>query len=399
MNILILDVETTISNNGNWADQTNKLVMPGFKFLGLEPIVYVYDTSYIQSLIDQADLLVGFNIKFDLHWLRRYGIEFSDKKIWDCQIAEFLFSSQKNAYPSLDATLIKYGFEPKLDVVKTEYWEKGIDTDKIPLRILREYLEGDLIKTEQVLLKQKELFKCEHKGKYKLFQLQCEDLKVLQEMEYNGLRFNTAAARNEAKEIEKQLEDVYRRICEIVGIPGDIPFNLNSNDHLSAVLYGGTITWSIKVPDGVYKTGARVGQIKYKNQEMRQDFPQLVKPLDKSETKKSKKNREEGDNWSPSSWSVAEDVLLQLKAKAKAKELIDLVLEYGKLEKLKGTYLEGFSDLIEKMNWPKDMLHSNLNQCTAITGRLSSTKPNIQNVDPQTKRFLESRYAEHIRTV
>lgn len=374
MNILILDVETTISNNGHFADRNNKLVMVGFKPLyGYSEIHYDLSSGCrenMQCVIEAADLLVGFNIKFDLHWLNNYGVSFSDKKIWDCQIAEFLFEAQQNKYPSLNGTLEKYGYPPKLDVVKTEYWDKGIDTTDIPTDILREYLARDLEATEQVFLKQKELFKGEHKGKYKLFQLQCEDLKVLQEMEYNGLRFNSKAARAEATDIKQQMESLEGRICELVGISSDIPFNLNSNDHLSAILYGGSISWIVKVADGVYKSGKKVGQIKYRNKEVSQQFDRLVEPLEKTETAKSKKSDGEA-----TSWSVAEDVLKQLKAKGKAKEVISAILEYSKLEKLTNTYLEGFSDLIEKKNWPADMIHGNLNQCSVVTGRLSSTSP------------------------
>ena len=46
------------------------------------------------------------------------------------------------------------------------------------------------------------------------------------------------------------------------------------------------------------------------------------------------------------------------------------------------------------MNWKKDMIYGNLNQCVAVTGRLSSTKPNLQNVDPATKKYIETRYAD-----
>jgi len=391
MKILILDVETTISNNGHFADHNNKLVMVGMRVLNLKTNktyeIISLNKEIIQMEVHKADLLVGFNIKFDLHWLARHGINFSNKKIWDCQIAEFLFESQQNKYPSLNATLEKYGYPPKLDVVKTEYWDRGIDTDQIPYEILFEYLVRDLEATEQVFLKQKELFKGEHKGKYKLFQLQCEDLKVLQEMEYNGLRFNSKAAREEAANIRQQMESLEGRICELVGIPSNIPFNLNSNDHLSAILYGGSISWIIKVADGVYKSGKKVGQIKYRNQEVSQQFDRLVEPLEKTETAKSKKSEGEA-----TSWSVAEDVLRQLKARGKAKEVIEAILEYSKLEKLTNTYLEGFSDLIEKKNWPTDMIHGNLNQCSVVTGRLSSTSPNLQNIDPYTKKFLESRF-------
>lgn len=409
MNILIHDDEATMfkydgeihpkDRRGSPYSTRNRLVAIGNKWLGKPTEMYYNPTEKdIQSTIETfkaADLIVGFNLKYDLSWMMLHGVDFSNKKLWDIQIAEFLFLSQTKKYPSLNSTLERYGLPPKLDVIEEEYWSKGIDTDLIPKGILLKYLDIDCIRTEEAFLIQKEFFKGEHKGKYKLFQLQCEDLKVLQEMEYNGLRFNSKAARAEATDIRQQMESLKGRICELVGIPSDIPFNLNSNDHLSAILYGGSINWITKVADGVYKSGKKVGQIKYRNQEVSQQFDRLVEPLDKTETKKSLKFREEGDYIYPmqaTSWSVAEDVLKQLKARGKAKEVIGAVLEYSKLEKLTNTYLEGFSDLIEEKNWPEDMIHGNLNQCSVVTGRLSSTSPNLQNIDPYTKKFLETRY-------
>ena len=44
------------------------------------------------------------------------------------------------------------------------------------------------------------------------------------------------------------------------------------------------------------------------------------------------------------------------------------------------------------MDWPDYTLFSNLNQCVASTGRLSSTKPNQQNFPPEAKTFCVSRY-------
>lgn len=159
MNVLTLDVETTISNKGNPFDQTNKLVCVGVKYLldgkELGNTIY-YNLSNIDELSDiqddifNADILVGFNIKFDLHWLRRIGIDFTGKRIWDCQIGEFLLNNQLTPYPSLDGAAEKYGFPKKLDVVKTEYWDKNIDTSDIPREVLSEYLKQDLILTEQV---------------------------------------------------------------------------------------------------------------------------------------------------------------------------------------------------------------------------------------------------------
>lgn len=191
MNILTLDVETTISNKGNPFDQTNNLVLVGTKRLGEKALCNLSFDLVCQE-INWADILVGFNIKFDLHWLKNFGINFEGKRIWDCQIGEFILNYQKTPYPSLNQACEKYGLPQKLDIVKTEYWDKGIDTDQIPLDILSDYLEQDLILTEQVFLKQRQQFK--NDPRHKLFRLQCQDLLVLQDMEYNGILFNVEKA-------------------------------------------------------------------------------------------------------------------------------------------------------------------------------------------------------------
>ena len=84
-----------------------------------------------------------------------------------------------------------YGLGNKLDVVATEYWEKGIDTQDIPREVLSDYLNQDLLPTERVYEKQIEDFNTNHPPEtLTLFKLQCQDLLVLQEMEYNGMWFD-----------------------------------------------------------------------------------------------------------------------------------------------------------------------------------------------------------------
>lgn len=393
MNILTLDAETTISNSGHFADQSNKMVIVGGKWVDkLSAWTISSDKSYfsiVQEEIDIADIIVGFNIKFDLHWLRRAGVDISNIRVWDCQIAEFLLESQTNPYNSLNDACIKYGLETKLDVVKTEYWDKGINTDQIPPDILEEYLRQDLALTEQVFLKQQEEFKNQHPNLLKLFKLQCRDLLVLEDIEYNGIRFNTESARESAKELDDKIIGIHN---DIINLIGNIPINLSSNDHLSALLYGGVINETIKQPAGVFKTGAKQGQIKYKNVDIEHKLERLISPLKNTETSKSKKRRELGETSEETLWEVNADVIRQLKPTGKAKKIIELFLEYSKLEKLKNTYLLGWSDLIDKMNWKKDYIYGNLNQCVVVTGRLSSSKPNLQNADKATKQFMETRY-------
>lgn len=159
---LILDVETTTSNKGNPFDRTNKLIQIGFKTLH-EPACVLdfrdgFNVEEIQKTIDDARRIIGFNLKFDLHWLRRLGINIEHISVWDCQLAEFILEKQTNPYNSLNDALTKYQFPLKLDTVKLEYWDKGIDTDAIPREILTDYLVGDLEATESVYLKQLDIF-------------------------------------------------------------------------------------------------------------------------------------------------------------------------------------------------------------------------------------------------
>lgn len=381
-NVLTIDCETSISNKGSPFDQTNKLVCVGLKTKDQTFINYFdYETelAFVQRRIDQASIIIGANIKFDLHWLRRIGIDISKIKVWDVQLGEFLLSYQQNKYPSLDGAAEKYGFDKKLDIVKTEYWDNGIDTDMIPRNILSDYLNQDLILTEQVYLAQLEQFKSN--GLMPLFRLQCADLLVLEEMEYNGIYFDVEKARKHAGEIHIELNEITKELSKYTN---GITINFNSNDHVSALLYGGTIGVDDKIPIGVYKSGARAGQVKYKNIVKEYPLPRLVEPLKGTETKKSIEGKEY--------WEVNETVLRKLKLSKQAKIVVDLLNKYSGLEKLRGTYLNGYSDLIDEMNWSANMLHGTLNQCVAITGRLSSSKPNLQNSDPATKVYMETIY-------
>jgi DNA polymerase I-like protein with 3'-5' exonuclease and polymerase domains len=396
MNILILDVETTISNKGNPFDKRNKLVAIGLRWLHSKGSQICWEPEWLaHQMIDEADILVGFNIKFDLHWLRRVGINFEGKRIWDCQIGEFILENQHNPYPSLNQAAEKYGLGQKLDVIKTDYWDKGIDTDQIPREILSEYLTQDLVLTEKVFLKQQEQFDSLWKSKYQLFKLHCFDLLVLEEMEWNGIKFNTEKALKKADEIEEELNGILE---DLTSFTNGVPVNLGSNDDVSCLLYGGTITIDSRIPVGVYKTGNRVGETRYKIISKEYELPRLIEPLKGTSTKLKEGQTEQDAKY----WHVNDTVLRSLKATGKAKKVIALRNRYMELSKLQGTYLRGWSELIDKMGWEHDngvgVIHGNLNQCVAVTGRLSSTKPNLQNADPETKTYCESRYETNSRS-
>lgn len=221
---------------------------------------------------------------------------------------------------------------------------------------------------------------------YKLFRIACADLLVLQEMEWNGLLFDRENAEQYASELQTQIDELTRKWSVLIGKDC---VSISSGKHVSAVLYGGTLTEEHRIPAGYYKSGAKKGQVKYARADIEHVFPRLVDPMKNSESARGKQ-----DDGSCTEWSVSEDNLKQLKAKGKAKELIKIVLEYRKMEKLRGTYLVGYPKLIDEHGWEGNYLHPNYNQCVAVTGRLSSSSPNAQNQDKETKRFIISRYED-----
>jgi hypothetical protein len=149
---------------------------------------------------------------------------------------------------------------------------------------------------------------------------------------------------------------------------------------LSAFLYGGNIAFKVRVADGRYKSGIKKGEEKTKWETRQQVYKGLVKPLAKTERVK------EGF------YSTDEQTLRNLKGSKKAQEVIEILLTRSELNKRMTTYYQGLPKLISEMNWKRGTLHGQLNQCVARTGRLSSSKPNMQNFDGEIKGLFPSRY-------
>jgi DNA polymerase-1 len=375
--IIVLDTEGSTKNKGNAFTKGNVCVLIQIKDVAEQKDYWFTKENFHESidLINSADLVIGFNIKYDAHIIEReFGIKF--KSVWDCQLAEFLFSNQTWKYPSLNESCIKRGLEGKIDIVKTEYWDKGIDTTEVPLDILVEYGMQDIQSTYQLFLKQLELFETTEATKWKLFRLHCNDLLVLQEIEWNGMLYDVESSLAEAVNIEKAVE---HRTSQLNEFAEGVPINFDSRDHVSVFLYGGEIKEEFRIPVGVFKTGKKVGETRYKVMENIHKVDRKVEPL------KGTENAKEGY------WSTEESTLRSLKTGKNVRKLIDWILERAKLQKLNATYLRGLPTLMETMEWG-EYLHPNYNQCVTVTGRLSSTKPNGQNMPGNVKKFAISRF-------
>lgn len=86
-------------------------------------------------------------------------------------------------------------------------------------------------------------------------------------------------------------------------------------------------------------------------------------------------------------YQTNEDVLLRLAAKS---DIVQDILNFRQLKKLKSTYVDALPQLVNKTS---GRVHTSFNQAVAATGRLSSTNPNLQNIPVKTERGREVRRA------
>ena len=377
MNVLTLDVETDTWSRGNAFDDRNKLVCCAYKTKDnpteAERWGDLLFTAWLNGAVQSCDLVVGFNFKFDYHWLHNNGINLSGKRIWDCQTAHYVLTHQQHIFPSLNDVLSHYGLPLKLDVVKTEYWDRGITTSDIPWDVLQPYAVGDVDGTYEVFKRQWEEASVAQRA---LILLDGQDMHVLREMEFNGILYDKELVRKR----EHETDDKIRAIeVQLASIYPHVPVNFRSNDDLSAFLYGGTIEETIKVHDGFYKTGIKKGQPKLKNTIVSHTLPALYKPVRGSELKKA------------GYYATNEPTLRSLKGNMK---IVNLILDLAKLEKLNGTYYRGLPAISTEMNWKDNVLHSNFNLTQTKTGRLSSNKPNQQNFATDLLDIFISRYGD-----
>jgi len=197
--ILTVDTEQTTWSKGNPFDTRNYNICISWKSDDAEEnggVIFAEDRRQFESLYKRADLVVGFNLKYDLHWLKRL-YNYVPERIWDTQLCEFLLGRHSPPYPSLDSVAKKYTGQGKSGAVE-EYWNNGVNTNDIPRSVLAEYALKDAELTYNIYLQQRELLP---PHQHRLFSLMCQDLLVLQEMEWNGLLIDEELAEKKAQEL------------------------------------------------------------------------------------------------------------------------------------------------------------------------------------------------------
>lgn len=209
-----------------------------------------------------------------------------------------------------------------------------------------------------------------------LIKLANQDLLVLQEMEYNGFKYNLEESKRLGDDLIKRSKDIDKELRSYFPM---VPVNWNSPRHISACLYGGIIKDIVKEPyEFKYKDGRT--KIKEKNVERVYNLPRLIEPLEGTKLA-------EGEYW-----STAEDILRELDVPKKARKILDLLMELSIIDTKVSRYYHGIPAKYEEMGWQGGIIHGQLNQCVAKTGRLSSSAPNMQNMDGEAKVCFISRF-------
>lgn len=414
MTYAVFDIETSIyesyGRKANPFDSRNYIVSVGIKYQSGKSIkTHLLDGEVLPKgdWLSGVTCLVGVNLKFDLLYLWNNPVVKAFFKrggrIYDCQYAQYLVSAQQDKWASLDYLSTRYGGELKEDKIK-EYWKSGVQTIDIPKHELLEYLQGDLDNTEIVF--KGIAAKAREQGMVKTIQAHMDGLLATIEMEYNGLKIDWEAARRNQKVLEDHLERINETLLGFA--PKDLPdgctFNFGSGEHLSALLFGGSIKYTTKEPilddfglptyvqkvekvpcrdiNGnlvKYKSGAKEGQIKYRNVKL--DDPDKPKMRNVQKEYYLKGMTRPRKDWQLAKEGVykTDNKVIEALAK-KGVKIAKTLLEYKKYDKDLGTYYErdgkGMLTLVQE----GDIIHHSLNNVQTETGRLSSSKPNMQNL-------------------
>jgi DNA polymerase I-like protein with 3'-5' exonuclease and polymerase domains len=396
--VVSIDVETTTLNKGHPFNPDNRLI--SYAYTDSDSTCFKYYTdpdfrlcptySWLESGAARNTVVVGFNIKFDLHWLaREFGLTYSDVKIWDCSLAEFILSGQTAAFMSLNEALESYGLPTKIDKVK-EFWDAGIDTADIPVPILEEYNKSDAELTLMLFHAQQQIMSEKQKA---LVYLEGEDLKTLQHAEFHGIKWDQETANKRLGDLQVQLAAINAELSNV--LPDDDivrqHFNWDSGDQLSALLYGGDIVFKWAVPRMVVgKSGEREGVTYEKNSWFNKTytFPRRFTPLEGSEVKKTQGLSAEATHF----YQVDEPSLKQLTTRSKQnRAFLNLLFERAKKIKV-AEMIESIQNKMTEMNWQDNYIHGQFNQNVVVTGRLSSSAPNMQNTPVEVDELLVSRF-------
>jgi len=263
---------------------------------------------------------IGQNIKFDLLMLTQYGIKLKGK-LFDTMIAHYLVQPElRHGMDYLAEIYLNYRTIHFEDLVGAK-GKNQVDIRSVDLIYLCDYAAEDAdvtFRLKQILEKELKANNLE-----KLFyDIEMPLMKVLATMEHTGVRLDTEALRQSSEILTTDMLNLEKKIHKLAGYD----FNVSSPMQVGEILFD-----RLKLDDKARKT--KTGQ-----------------------------------------YSTSEDVLEKIQSKH---PIISKILEYRGLKKLLSTYIDALPLLISPVT---GKVHTSYNQTVAVTGRLSSTNPNLQNI-------------------
>lgn len=287
-----------------------------------------------EPVFNKEDVLwVGQNLKYDMLVMKWYGYELKGQT-FDTMLAHYVIEPDgKRSMDMLSAQFL--GYEPvHIEELIGKKGKNQLNMRDVAIDKISDYAAEDADITLQLkqvftpLLKSKEV--------EKVFQEVENPLaKVLMEMEYEGVKVDVDFLREYSKELEREAAVAEDKVYEQAGVK----FNLASPRQLGEVLFE-----RLKLDPKAKKT--KTGQ-----------------------------------------YATGEDVLLKL---AHQNKIVEDILAFRELTKLKSTYVDSLPELINRKT---GRVHTSYAQSVAVTGRLSSNNPNLQNIPIRTERGREIRKA------
>ena len=281
---------------------------------------------------DESIIKIGQNLKYDISMLAQYGIMVKGK-LFDTMLAHYLIEpEQRHNMDYLAEVYLNYLTIPIEDLIGKGRQQKTMR--EVPVELVKEYAAEDADITLQLYEKLLPLLK--ENGVEKLFyEIEMPLVPVLSRMEANGVKIDTENLQQISEEFGREIRKIEEQIYQAAGTP----FNIASPKQLGEVLFE-----RLHIDEKAKKT--KTGQ-----------------------------------------YATGEDVLQKLSHKH---PIIQMILDYRSLTKLKSTYLDALPALVN----PKDgLIHTSYNQAVTATGRLSSNNPNLQNIPVRTEKGREIRRA------
>ncbi len=271
---------------------------------------------------DRQKQFVGHNMKYDALVLARNGLPL-DHFSFDTMIAEWLADPASHHLGLKDMALSHLGIEMTHIEELIGRGKAQLNMADVPVANVAPYASADAqIPVLLMPILEERLKSC---NAQKLFSdLEMPLVPVLMEMEKEGVSLDIPFYKKMASELSTRLFDIEKQVYGSVGYK----FNLNSTQQLSKVLFE---TLGLATPGMQRKTAS-------------------------------------------GHFSTSAAVLDELKGKH---PVVDLLLEYRELAKIKSTYVDS---LPLQVNPITNRVHTSFNQTGSVTGRLASSNPNLQNI-------------------